>query len=195
MISSRLPLIGLIVGASLLLCWGVAVGQQRTREELASAQPTPRPQVGAAETLQSINEDYNRQLLQIERRRLERLGQLAALQAPKDANETFEILFRLAIANNLFAEAEPAADRVLRAGNNESPVVLFLAQTINIIATADRGAYDESLADLRSAILQHPEKNQAPSKLDTPSMLGICGAYYQRLVQGGRFDIAARRSN
>ena len=148
--------------------------------------------IASGETLQSINDDYNRQLLQLERQRLERLGQLAARQGPKDAAETHEILFRLAIANNLFAEAERAADRILKTAGSTSPVVLFLAQTIDIIAAADRGAYDESLADLRGAINQRPEHGQADTKLDTPSMLAICGAYYQRLVQAGRFDIARK---
>ncbi len=191
MISSRIALIGLIVGASLSLPWDAAVGQQGAREP-GAARLKARSRVAAAagETVQSINDDYNRQLLQLERQRLERLGQLAARQAPKDAAETYEILFRLAISNNLFAEAEPAADRILKNGSNPSPVVMFLAQTINLIATADRGAYDESLADLRAAIVQQPGRNQTSTMLDTPSMIAICGAYYQRLVQGGRFDIA-----
>ena len=102
--------------------------------------------------MQSINDDYNRQLLQLERQRLDRLGQLAARQSPKEAAETYEQLFRLAIANNLFREAEPAAERSLEIRQRSPPVVQFLAQTIDIIASADRGAYDESLADLRTLI-------------------------------------------
>ncbi len=113
-------------------------------------------------------------------------------QSPKDAAETYEYLFRMAIANNLFDEAEPAADRILKTASMTSPVVLFLAQTINIIAAADRGAYDESLADLRGAIVQRPVRGQPPTTLETPSLIAICGAYYQRLVQGGRYDIARK---
>jgi thiol-disulfide isomerase/thioredoxin len=194
MISSRLPVIGLVLCASLSLCWGVAVAQQKARVKPGIAPPAALQQgeAGGRESLQSINDDYNRRVLELERRRLERLGQLAGRQAPREADETYEMLFRLAIANNLFAEAEPAADRILQGAGSPAPDVLFLAQTINIIATADRGAYDESLAELRTAILQGPERNQLPSKLDTPSLLGICGAYYQRLVQGGRFDIARK---
>ena len=173
MISSR---IALVVGASLALffCRGTVRAQQgagsspcpggrgnRRRREIAwrssariaaaTVPPQARP-AGAGETLQSINDDYNRQLLQLEQQRLDRLTRLAASQSPKEAAETYEVLFRLAIANNLFAQAEPAADRVRTAANSPSPVVRFLAETINLIATADRGAYDESLVDLRRLV-------------------------------------------
>ncbi len=209
MISSR---IALVVGASLALffCrgtvraqqgagkqpvpWGPRqqkeardrLAQQRVRIAAATVPPQAQP-AGAGETLQSINDEYNRQLLQLEQQRLDRLTRLAASQSPKEAAETYEVLFRLAIANNLFTQAEPAADRVRTAANSPSPVVRFLAETINLIATADRGAYDESLVDLRRLVGAGAPGDQgaAPAALlDTPSLLAICGAYYQRLDPG-----------
>ena len=74
------------------------------------------------------------------------------------------------------------------------PVIQFLARTIDIIASADRGAYDESLADLRtvSRLVRNGASGReaaAPS-LDTSALLAICEAYYQRLLQGDRFDVA-----
>src|SRR5262249_31859050 len=131
MISSRLALIGLVAGAS-LTGWGAARGLSRAQEVPGQPRPKVLRPAEAGEALQSINDDYNRKLLQLEQQRLERLGQLAARQAPRDAAETYEMLFRLAIANNLFREAEPAAEQVLRSTSNPSPVVHFLAQTINI---------------------------------------------------------------
>jgi thiol-disulfide isomerase/thioredoxin len=149
----------------------------------------------AGDSLQAINDEYNRQLLQLERQRLERLAQLGARQAPKDAAETYEQLFRLAIANNLFVEAEPAADRVLKA-SGIAPSVQFLAHTINVIAEADRGAFDESLADLRAAMGERAEQRKrsgAPvPSLDTSALLALCEAYYQRLMQGDQFDVARK---
>jgi thiol-disulfide isomerase/thioredoxin len=172
------------------------LGQDNAQDELGLPRPKVLRPTPAAETVQAINDDYNRQLLMLERQRLERLAQLAARQAPADAAETYETLFRLAIANNLFADAEPAAERVLRSTQRPSPAVHFLAQTINVIAAADRGAYDESLADLRKMIGDHPDRNRpaeaSAAGLDTPSLLAICTAYYQRLVQGDRFDVARR---
>ena len=193
--SSRFAQFVLVAGVSLSLL-RVAPGQGIAQDEPALPKPKVLRPAAAGETLQSIKDDYNRQLLQLERQRLERLGQLAARQAPKDAAETYEMLFRLAVANNLFREAEPAAERALKSANSPSPVVLFLAQTIHIIAAADRGAYDESLADLRKVMGDQSERNrpaEAPAALlDTPSLLAICGAYYQRLIQGDQFDVARK---
>jgi peroxiredoxin len=150
------------------------------------------PAAGGA-SLQEIDEDYNRQLLVLERQRLERLSRLAAQQSVKDADATYELLFRLAIANNIFREAEPAAQQVLK-GGKASPLVSFLAHTIDIIASADRGNFDESLAELHRAIESPSERNRpapgAPPVIDTRALLSICEAYYQRLLQGDRFDIA-----
>jgi peroxiredoxin len=189
-------MIGLVAGAS-LSWWGATPGSWGAQEE--PGRPSPKgvqPAAAASETLESINTDYNRKLLELERQRLERLGRLAARQGPRDAAETYETLFRLAIANNLFREAEPAAEQVLKSTSSPAPVVHFLAETINIIAEADRGAYDESLASLRRAIggpAQQDRRAAAPTALlDTPSLLALCSAYYQRLLQGNRFDIARK---
>jgi thiol-disulfide isomerase/thioredoxin len=146
-------------------------------------------------TIQSINDDYNRQLLELERQRLDRLARLAAGQPPPEASETYELLFRLAVANNLFREAEPIADRVLKS-DGSSPAVTFLAHTLNIIAEADRGAYEESLADLCKVIGRKAEQRGTTTALtpvlDTPGLLALCEAYYQRLLQGARFDVARK---
>jgi peroxiredoxin len=192
----RIAWIGLVVGAS-LSWWGAALGSRGAQDEPGRPRSKAvQPAAAASETLESIHADYNRKLLELERQRLERLAQLAARQAPRDAAETYETLFRLAIANNLFSDAETPAEQVLKSASSPSPVVLFLAQTINIIAEADRGAYDESLASLRRAIADQAQRNPpaaAPTALlDTPSLLALCGAYYQRLLQGNRFDIARK---
>ncbi len=146
--------------------------------------------------MQSINEDYARQLLELERQRLERLRQLASRQPPKEAAETYEELFRLAIANNLFREAEPAALEVLKSASVSSPIIQFLARTIDIIASADRGAYDESLADLHTLIEAGSKRTQPgeaiAASLDTSALLAICEAYYQRLLHGDQFDVARK---
>lgn len=194
---SRTIRIAAVVVAS--LCPGRAV---TWAQQDAGATPPPAGTGGQAaragaggDSLQRINDDYNRQLLQIERQRLDRLARLAASQAPQEAAGTYETLFRLAIASNLFTEADPVADGILKSSNPPSPSVRFLAETINLIASADRGQYDESLADLRRLVGAAARQGQAgaPSTLlDTPSLLIICGAYYQRLVQGERFDVARK---
>jgi peroxiredoxin len=195
MAAHRIAFLGLIQGAGLLLSHA-ALGQAESRNQNEPAQSKPaviRPGTADA-NLQSINDDYNRQLLQIERQRLDRLSRLAARQQPAEAALTYEQLFRLAIANNLFREAEPAAEHVLKSANTSTPIVQFLAQTTNLIAAADRGAYEESLADLRKLIAakasgNRPAQAQA-APLDTSALLTICEAYYQRLIQGNQFEVA-----
>jgi peroxiredoxin len=198
----RIAIASLVMSTSLgILSTRPALGQAETQSSSEPVSPRPKvlgPGAGAGNSpLQAIHDEYDRQLLQLERQRLAQMGQLAARQSPQDAAETYTQLFRLAIANNLFKDAEPFADQVLKS-NNSSPVVRFLSHTTNIIATADRGAYDESLAELRAAMGEKPA-GQGPGKavaasavLDTASLLTLCDAYYQRLIQGGRFDTARK---
>ncbi len=192
---TRIVRIAAVVVASLSPWVGAALAREDAggARPQAVSRPQAQPAAGTAESLRAINDDYNRQLLQIERQRLDRLARLAASQPPEQAAETYETLFRLAIANNLFVEADPAADRVLKASGGTSPVVRFLAETINLIAAADRGEYDQSLAELRRIVAAQKAGGPAvaPSAvLDTPSLLLICSAYYQRVIQGERFDVA-----
>ena len=71
----------------------------------------------ADESVKSINDEYSQQVQAVERRRLERLARLAARQNPADAAATYEQLFRLAAAANIYADAEQAADTVVKAGS------------------------------------------------------------------------------
>jgi peroxiredoxin len=132
---------------------------------------------------------------EIERRRLERLATLAGKQGKDEANQTYETYFRAAIAANLFAEAEPVANRVLRSKETASRVIL-LADLVKIMAEVGRGAYDESLASLTSA-LGEPDRGRAgqaevPHPLPLDSRLLLLDAYFQRLTQGGQFAIARK---
>jgi thiol-disulfide isomerase/thioredoxin len=192
MFLDRTAPLGLILAASLSL---TASGRADTPKQDEPGQSKPKvinPSGGGA-SIEAIHEEYNRQLLQLEKQRLERLRQLAARQAPKDADGTYELLFRLAISNNLFREAEPAAQQVIK-GATVSPLVSFLAQTVDIIASADQGNFDDSLSELRRLFDSQSGRNRpakgAPAALDTGALLTICEAYYQRLLQGDRFDIA-----
>jgi thiol-disulfide isomerase/thioredoxin len=197
MSSSRIVRIAAVAIAGVCLWRGNLQAQQdagKARPQLGAGSREAR-EGGTSETLQSINDEYNRQILQVERQRLQRLARLAASQAPQEATGTYETLFRLAIANNLFADAAPAADHVLKTPTLASPGVRFLAETTHLIALADRGAYDESLAQLRRLVATGGKREPAGAAsdlLDTPSLLAICGAFYQRIIQGERFDVARK---
>jgi peroxiredoxin len=194
MTSSRIALMGLVLSTNLAILPSSAVPCQAgsfDQDDDASSKPKVLTPGGAGSSLLSINEDYARQLLQLERQRLERLAQLAGRQTPKEAALTYEELFRSAITNNLFREAEPAAQQVLKSAS--APITQFLARTIDIIASADRGAYDESLSELR-AVIESVSKPAQPASvaLDTSALLALCEAYYQRLLHGDQFDAARK---
>jgi thiol-disulfide isomerase/thioredoxin len=197
MIRSRFALFGLCLGTVISIAPRSSAqgpGEPPRQDDPTVAKPKVIRPTKADANLQSIHEDYARQLLDLERQRLERIAKLAARQSPGEALETYRELFHLAVANNLFREAEPAAREVLKTTSPLPPVIVFLARTIDIVASADRGAYDESLSELH-AFLQadskraHAKEPAGPS-LDASALLAICDAYYQRLLHGGRFDVA-----
>ena len=131
------------------MMFGPAGAQQRRAPVAQDAPASGKP--AGPETLETINSDFDRGVAELERRRLERLARLAAGQEKDEAGKTYEAYFRLVIANGLYREAEPTAERVIKSGGM-SPEVGALAVLTNVIAEADRGAYEESVASIAAAI-------------------------------------------
>ena len=156
-----------------------------------------RPSDPGAPSIESIHADYQRALMKLERQRLERLGQLASAQPKDQAEATYQDYFRLAIAKGLYAEAEPVAERLIRAGDTP-PAVTWLAHLVNIVAEADRGAYDESLASLASAVRLKGKAARPAGEpgrdlgLPAAGRAAIVDAYYQRLIRGGQYEVARK---
>ncbi len=178
----------------LLALPAMARGQDLQGLQEPSTSKGDRPSRPEVENLKSIDDDYARQVLFLERGRLERLESLAKRQTPADAAVTYEKLFRLAISANLFRHAEPAAKTVVSSGS-PSPVAKGLAHLVKIIAEVDRGAYEESLESLRQAVGEGEKAVQGGSPrtgLPTDEVVGICDAYYQRLIQESRFEDARK---
>jgi thiol-disulfide isomerase/thioredoxin len=170
-----------------------APGQEVTKQ---SEPPATKGQGSSAldESIKSIDDEYNQEMLRLDRRRLERLARLAARQNPADAAVTYEQLFRLAIAGNLFRDAEPAAKTLLSTGS-PSRIATGLAHVVKIIAECDRGAFDDSLQSLRDAVKEKAkvaQKGAAASELPTAEILEICEAYYQRLIHAGQYATARK---
>jgi thiol-disulfide isomerase/thioredoxin len=161
---------------------------------LVAPGPAPGQEAAKPDSLKAITDDYQQQLLQLDRSRLERLARLAARQNPADAAVTYEQLFRLAIAGNQFRDGEAAADAAL-GGGNPSDTVRALAYLVKIVAQADRGAHDLSLETLRQAVAERAQaapREGANVVLSTDELVGICDALYQRLVQGAQFETARK---
>jgi peroxiredoxin len=149
----------------------------------------------ADDSIKAIDDDFDKGRLQLERRRLERMASLASRQDPAAAAATYENLFRLAIANNLFAEAGPIAEDVVQKGS-PAPVTSVLATLVKIIAEADRGAFEQSLDSLRRAVADAGKADDrgraAKFSILTNEKLGLLDAYYQRLVHADRIEVARK---
>ena len=76
-----------------------------------------------------------------------------------------------------------------------SPTTLGLAQLVRIVARADRGAFEDSLDCLRQALAQKEKQGPAggaKATLSAGELVGICEAYYERLVHEGQYEIARK---
>jgi thiol-disulfide isomerase/thioredoxin len=179
---------------SAIVAFGLALRTSAHAQDAAQADAgkTSAPLESAA----AIDSLYQKELGEIERRRLERLATLASKQPKDEANRTYELYFRVAIAANLFAEAEPVARRVLDS-KDASAKVRMLADVVKIAAEVGRGAYEQSLASLTSALettdAARAQPGVAPAHpLPLAARLTLLEAYFQQLSQGGQFAAARK---
>jgi thiol-disulfide isomerase/thioredoxin len=146
-------------------------------------------------TIETINAEYERELLQIERHRLDSLGRLALSQPREQAAATFDAVFRLAIAKNLYADALPYATKVIQSEDPHSSVA-WLAHLVQIVGEADRGDFEGSFKSLASAIrMKGTEPSKAATKgagLSVATQASIVDAYYQRLLHADQIEVARK---
>lgn len=146
-------------------------------------------------TIEWINAEFDREVLTLERQRLQRLAKLAATQPKDQAAATYSALFSLAISRGLYAEAEPVAESVIKS-KDASPSVVWVAHLVNMVAEADRGDHEQSLRSLSAAIRLKSKDPKEPKTADDPAALSVAtrasilDAYYQRLVRDDHFDNA-----
>jgi peroxiredoxin len=156
----------------------------------AMAQDTPK--LGSRD---EVNSYFYQKQQELEDQHIAALTKVAATESGDAANASYRLIFNLAVSRNNYEAAEPAAEQVIKK-SGFSPDVDMLAHFINVIAEADRGEYDQSLKDLESYVKSHEPKDAgdqgATSSVDTDTILAIGEAYFQRLVQAGRHDIARK---
>ena len=161
---------------------------------------------GAGETLQSIHDDYNRQLLQLERQRLERLGQACRRAShPRRPPRPTRCFSAWPSPTTCSARPSRPPSRSLKSPGSSPPVV-FLAQTIDIIASADMGrlrrvAGRAAPADRCASNSPSRPAQAAAARLDTPASPGdlrslLPAAASGRPVRHRReaFQLVAQRS-
>jgi len=156
--------------------------------------PTPSTvQAGDGERFGSLAElqtSYARKLAELDRKKLADLAALAVRQSGIEAEAAYRAAFDLAVARGFYTEAEQVA-RAYLAREHGEPESHALAASIILIGRAERGEFDASLADLKTFLARRAASEVADEhRLSSPLVCAVGEAYLQRLIRGGRFDIA-----
>ncbi len=156
---------------------------------LARAQEPSQPRA-SYRTLAELDASYERQATELERRKLADLVALAGRASGLESERAYRAALDLAVARGFYREAEPAARAYMRREHGE-PESQALAASVALMADADRGEFDRSLAELRQfmerrAAAPIPDDRRLPGAL----ICAVGEAYLQRLIRGGRLDIA-----
>ena len=144
--------------------------------------------------LTEIEARFHQAAENLDRSKLAALASLASNARGEESEAAFREAFNLAVARNLYAEAEPAAKAYLAREDQGEPQSQALAASIVLVNRAARGEYEQSLADLEG-FPQTPRgsEDSRGSPVCPPALVfAVAEAYLQRLIQGGRYDIAQK---
>ncbi len=142
-------------------------------------------------TLEALNAAYHQQLRALEGRWIADLAALAEKSTDPEADAAYRQLFHLAIARDLCSEAQAAAQRY-RASRASSQEIQALAALVQVLARAEKGEHDRSLADLKALFTQPGKGDPTATQLDAETALAVGEAYLQRLLRDGRYDVARK---
>jgi peroxiredoxin len=146
---------------------------------------------GGLDSREKVNELYAKKFRDLESQHIADLAKVASGEEGEKADATYRLLFNLAIARNLYGPAEKAAEEVITKGQVSGDVEA-LANFINAIAEADKGDYDESLSHLKDFVKTRKADIKAARRVEPEAILAVGEAYFQRLVQSGRYDVAQK---
>jgi thiol-disulfide isomerase/thioredoxin len=183
----------IIVGvACSALAPGVLVAAGLDPGGSGSAAQTPGDAGGgkAYNSVAELDVAYAQQMAALEQRRLADLTALAARLTGLESERAYRAAFDLSLARGWYTQAEPAARDYLAREKGE-PENHALAATIELVARAERGQFDESLTDLK-AFIEHRATANIPDerRLPAPLVIAVGEAFLHRVARGGRFDIA-----
>ncbi len=187
-----------------VLALGLPIVGSRSALAQGKEKDVPKARVDApvatkSESLEAIDRDFAKGLDDLERKRLGRLDRLAQAQGKVEAEKTYEAYFRLAISNGLYDEAEPVAERVLKA-RPVPPRLAAMAEVVNVVAEANRGDFDDSIKSLVAAVRdvdsakaqEKPNPDAPDGPLSVGTRLTILEAYFQKLIQADQYAIARK---
>ena len=95
------------------------------------------------------------------------------------------------LASIPLGEAEPAA-RTCLASIPWAQDLRALARSVQVFARAEKGEYEQSLADLKALFKRPGCRPQVAAKSDAATAFAVGEAYFQRLIQTGRYDVARK---
>jgi thiol-disulfide isomerase/thioredoxin len=147
---------------------------------------------GEFKELEALNASYHEQLTGIERRWINDLATLAGKATGSAAEATYRQLFNLAIARDLCSAAMPAAEHYLAMPRSSGQDVRALATLVQVLARAEKGDHNQSLADLGRLFKESANGPRAGALADTETALGVGESYLQRLIRSGRYDVARK---
>jgi thiol-disulfide isomerase/thioredoxin len=146
--------------------------------------------------LAELEARFQKRAEDLDRSKLTALAALARETKGPESEAAYRELFDLAVARGFFNEAEPAArayhTRDAQAESSQ-PETRALAASIILIARAGRGEYDQSLADMEGFLQRRAAEQIPDDRRLSPAIVFVVGeAYLQRLIQGGRYDVARK---
>ena len=175
------------------LMW-VAVPVAEARQAAAAADEAK--QAALFEAIDGVQQTYLEGVAQLGRDRLSKIQKLAESSAAELSAEAWEIYFQLTIDDDLYVEAEPAANQIIAQGGKVSPSVWLLSRIVDLVAKVDRGAYKESVEAIRKSLdpTQRPqagagEADETAVPIDT--VISLLEVYYQRLLGKEQYATAA----
>ncbi len=184
---TRHQLAAALGGAALMLTMTLAPAATHP----AAAQQPAAAQAPKFENRDAANAFYAERLRDVEKQHVESLTQIAAGEQGDAASATYRLIFNLAISRGLYRAAEPAAEKVI-GSTDMAADVHNLAQLVNVMAEADSGRYDDSFESLRKFLVERQAEGSGRPAVGPETALSLGEAYFQRLVQGGRYDYAGK---
>jgi DMSO/TMAO reductase YedYZ molybdopterin-dependent catalytic subunit/thiol-disulfide isomerase/thioredoxin len=140
----------------------------------------------AFHSLAELNAEYDRRLLDVEKKRLVDLASLASRLNGAAAEGAYAQLFQVAVERGLFVEAAAAAASCLER-KTISPDVQRAAQLVRVVACGQTGEHGKA-----RQLVQELVENQAAGKpADAETALAVGEGYLQMLLRDGRYDDAS----
>ncbi len=88
-------------------------------------------------------------------------------------------------------EAEPAA-RTCLPSTPSAQDLHALATSVQVFARAEKGEYEQSLAEVKALFKKTGSRPQVVAQSDAATAFAVGEAYFQRLIQSGRYDVARK---